>query len=60
MDKDKVDPSLAEVRRWREDLQKDLQHLNPAEEIEEVHRRAQDLVRAGGYKLRFEEPRVKV
>ena len=57
MDKDRMDPSLAEVRKWREDLQNEFSHLDAAAEIEEVHRRVQDLVQNRGLKLRFEESR---
>ena len=51
----KIDPSLAEVRQWREKVQGELAHLDSKAEIEETHRRAQNFMRAHGLKLKTEE-----
>ncbi len=51
----RVDPSLAEVRRWREEAQKDLSHLDSESAIREVHRRSEEFLRTYGLKLRVEK-----
>ena len=55
----KIDPSLAEVRKWREALQKELSTLDPTAELEEIHRRAQKLMRERGVELKVEHPRAR-
>lgn len=59
MKKVKMDPSLAEVRKWRETLQEELAPLGPAAELEEIHRRAQDLMKSHGIELKTEKPRSR-
>ena len=51
----RIDPSLAEVRRWREEAQQDLSHLNSESAIKEVHRRSEEFVRTHGLDLRTEK-----
>jgi viroplasmin and RNaseH domain-containing protein len=51
----KIDPSLAEVRQWKDKVQADLAHLDSKSEIEETHRRAQNFMRKHGLKLKVEK-----
>ncbi len=59
MDNSSIDPSLAEVRKWRKSLQEDLSAFDSSAEIEEIHRRAQDLMRDHGIQLRVEQRRSR-
>lgn len=45
MDEQKVDPSLAEVRRWRSEAQEELSRLGPEAEAEELNRRGEEIIR---------------
>jgi len=55
----KIDPSLAEVREWRESLQKELSLLDSKAELQEIHRRAQNLMRSHGLELKTVESRSR-
>jgi hypothetical protein len=51
----RIDSSLAEVRRWREQAQQDLSHLNSESAIKEVHRRSEEFMQTHGLDLRAEK-----
>lgn len=51
----RIDPSLAEVRRWRKEAQEDLSHLDSESAMKEVHRRSEEFMRTYGLKLRVEK-----
>ncbi len=51
----KIDPSLAEVRQWREEAQKDTSRLDASAAIEEVHCRSEEFMRTHGLKLTVEK-----
>ena len=51
----KSDPSLAEVRRWRKEAQKEAPHLDSELAIEKVHRRAEEFMRTHGLSLKVEK-----
>ncbi len=59
MNNSSTDPSLAEVRKWRENLQEELSSLDSSAEIEEIHRRAQGLMKEHDIQLRFEQRRSR-
>ncbi len=59
MDDSSIDPSLAEVRKWRENLQRELSPLGSSAEIEEIHRRAQGLMKDHDIELRVEPRRSR-
>jgi len=50
----RIDPSLAEVRRWREEAQKELSQLDSESARKEVHRKAEEFMQTYGLKLRIE------
>ncbi len=54
MNGSKIDPSLAEVRRWREKAQRDTSHLDANSAKEEIHRRSKEFMRAHGLELKVE------
>ncbi len=54
-----IDPSLAEVRKWRENLQEELSAFGSSVEIGEIHPRARDLMRTHGIELRVERRRSR-
>jgi len=51
----RIDPSLAEVRRWREEAQKELSQLDPELARKEVHRKSEEFMQTHGLKLRTEK-----
>jgi hypothetical protein len=50
----RIDRSLAEVRQWREEAQKELSHLDSESAAVEVHRKAEAFMEMYGLKLRIE------
>ncbi|MCP4549223.1 MAG: hypothetical protein GY835_22445 [bacterium] len=52
MNRERIDPSLAEVRQWRESLQSELSHLDSKAEAQDVHRRAEAFMRDYGLRLK--------
>jgi len=53
----KIDPSLLEVRKWRESLQEKRAHLSLEAEIQEIRRGAESFARSHGLKLKYEKVR---
>ena len=51
----KIDPSLLEVRKWREDLQEKRAHLSLEAAIQEIRHGAEDFARAHGLKRKYEK-----
>ncbi len=51
----KIDPSLAEVRQWREEAQRETSRLDANSAIEEIHRRSKEFIRAHGLELKVEK-----
>jgi len=51
MSSPRMDPSLAEVREWREGLQAELGHLDAESRIREINRRASEIMRRHGLNL---------
>lgn len=56
----KIDPSLLEVRQWRESLQEKRSHLSLDAEIQEIRRGAESFAQAHGLKLKYEKLREPV
>ena len=56
MSKPKIDPSLTEVREWRESLGRDLADLSPEAKIEKLNRLAQPLIEKYNLKTGGEAP----
>jgi hypothetical protein len=54
MSNSRIDPSLAEVRQWREEAQNELAHLDREAATAEVHRKAKAFMEAHGLKLKRE------
>ena len=54
MNETRIDPSLAEVRRWREEAQQELSQLDSESARKEVHRKSEDFIRTYGLRLRTE------
>lgn len=50
----KMDPSLAEVRRWRQEAQRELEQLDSASRIAQIHDRAQRFMKEQGLDLKIE------
>ena len=51
MNNGKIDTSLAEVRQWREQLQKTCEAMSPQEETEYIHQQAQEMMQRYGLTL---------
>jgi|GEM_PF-6726347 len=54
MTETKMDPSLAEVRRWRLEAQRELGHLDSAARIAQIHGRAERFMQEHGLDLKVE------
>ena len=54
MSEAKIDPSLAEVRRWRDEAQKKRSELDSESAIREIHRASEEFMRSHGLKLKVE------
>jgi hypothetical protein len=57
MSRPKIDPSLAEVRQWRESLQKERSHLSLEDQVQEIRRGAERFAKSHGLELKYEETR---
>ena len=58
MSSSRIDPSLVEVRQWRESLQAEIGHLHGDAKIHEINRRTEEVLRRHGLKLVTVEQRV--